>query len=340
MAIGFAIALLLAGPVLSRECGGTNLDPAVAPNTPLTVTFHGVSTLMFDDGRDRVLVDGFFSRPESPVSVRSDGPTVRGALGVGGPPLRAVLAAHAHHDHALDLAMVAAEAPEAVIVGTPSVATLMQREGVKARVCAPADRSVFVFGAFKVTVFHVEHGPPLPVIGWILDRPLKPRGGRPSWIGGFTDDRNLSFLIEHGDRRILVHPSAGTRDLSAFGADTVFLGAGRLSALGDREAALYLAGTVGPDARLVVPIHWDRFTTPLGEPLQPTPWPFDDIERGFQLICGIAPAHPSTDFLRMDAGARLQLQPGDSFAVEAGSVWPLCPPEFDQWSPVAAPPAR
>lgn len=29
----------------------------------LSVTFQGVSTLMFDDGRDRILTDGYFSRP-------------------------------------------------------------------------------------------------------------------------------------------------------------------------------------------------------------------------------------------------------------------------------------
>lgn len=327
-----AAALLAVGPAFGQEgvaCRSATADtqPAEPPDAPLTVTFYGVSTLMFSDGRDRILIDGFFSRPRSPVSVQTNLSAIQGALRTDGAALRAVLTAHAHHDHAMDVAVIAGEAPGAVIVGTPSVVTLMTRQGLEAdRLCAPADADVLIFGAFKITALFVDHGPPLPFIGWLLDRPMRQGGDPPVWIGGFTDDKNLSFLVEHGGRRILVHPSAGIRDLTTYGADTVFLGAGRLSAMDDRDADRYLTATVGVETKLVVPIHWDRFTTDLGVPLQRTPWPFDDIDRGFEAICRLENTRPGVTLLLMDAGSRLRFPPAEGFAEDAGEFEPLCEP--------------
>ena len=79
----------------------------------LSVTFAGVSTLLFDDGQSAVLTDGFFSRPSlarvglgriAPDPARIDAALHR--LSIRG-RLTAVVPVHTHFDHALDSAEVA-----------------------------------------------------------------------------------------------------------------------------------------------------------------------------------------------------------------------------------------
>src|ERR1700741_4251750 len=88
-------------------CPGRFDAPGAGPDTPLTVTWAGVTTLLIDDGASAVMTDGFFSRPGllevglrrlSPVGARIDGCLAR--LGVN--TLEAVLPVHTHFDHAMD----------------------------------------------------------------------------------------------------------------------------------------------------------------------------------------------------------------------------------------------
>jgi L-ascorbate metabolism protein UlaG (beta-lactamase superfamily) len=300
------------GSVCPPDGVAAAIDRRVSP--VLTVTYWGVSTLMFSDGRDRLLIDGFFSRPSVRTlltsSLRSQPDRVAEGLGIGQPAVRAVLTAHAHHDHALDITTIAVREPAAVIVGTPSVARLATGQGVSpTRVCVPADGRAMVFGPFRVTAFHVPHGPSPFFLRWLLDHPLErdlPDGG---WFWSFDDDRNLSYLIEHGGRRILVHPSSGTRDLSGLGADTVFLGVGRLGVMEEGEAQRYWDAIVGRETTTVVPIHWDQFTTRVGQPLRPTTRLLDNVGAGLGRVRTYASLSPALRVVMMDAGDALDISP-------------------------------
>ena len=57
LATGFPLAQPVSGvlglPELEPDAGGA----------PVTVTWYGVTTLLFDDGDTKLLIDGFFSRP-------------------------------------------------------------------------------------------------------------------------------------------------------------------------------------------------------------------------------------------------------------------------------------
>ena len=77
IAFGLAIMVVLAsaaayvyyglisqGPDLSSFVVLT-AAPDINRNAPLRVTFLGVSTLLFDDGSTAILLDGFFTRPNS-----------------------------------------------------------------------------------------------------------------------------------------------------------------------------------------------------------------------------------------------------------------------------------
>ena len=76
IAFGLAIMVVLAGTAAYVYYGLTHrpdvssfaalkTSPDINRNAPLRVTFLGVSTLLFDDGSTAILLDGFFTRPNS-----------------------------------------------------------------------------------------------------------------------------------------------------------------------------------------------------------------------------------------------------------------------------------
>lgn len=335
-----ALALLvLAAPSLAAAacvgvrcgCPGPAATPQVGAPGPLTITYFGVSTLVFDDGRDRLVVDGFFTRPNVGATIALPiGPKmarIKEGLGGGGTPVRAILVAHAHHDHGLDAPAIAVDHPAAtgaVVVGTPSMAKLARDRDVPAeRICVPSDGEALAFGPYRVTAYSVRHGPSHPALARILDHPLEATLKGPAWFGSYKDDKNLSFLIEHGGRRILVHPSAGTRDMTAVKADTVFLGLGRVGKMDPAAARAYWTALVAPETRLVVPVHWDQFTTRVGAPLQPSPDALDDVDQGFAFVCGFAAPRPNLRVLKLDARASLTYV-SNAEPIASGTAGPLC----------------
>lgn len=317
LTLTLTLALAVPGEATARSaCPEVLPGPQAPSTTPIDITYFGVSTLMFSAGEDRLLVDGFFSRPRDWLlrPIVSDPGRIGRALGPDASDVRAILTAHAHHDHALDTVALSAKASGARVVGTLSVARLASAGGVTAvRLCVPADGQTMEFGPYRVTAFNVEHGPGVFLVGRYLDRPmpnLAPIG--PARWTRYLDNENLSFLIEHGGRRFLVHPSAGRRASGpiAPAADVVFVGLGRVGRMRERAALDYLGSltrgpTEGPDPALVVPIHWDNFSTSPGEPLRPPPWPIDNVARGFERLCLIAQSRPDTAFVKLDEGARL-----------------------------------
>ena len=70
MSILWVVALLSALLVWAwherADIAETGLHPQVTgdvPDTAVTATWLGVSTLLFDDGETQILIDGFISRP-------------------------------------------------------------------------------------------------------------------------------------------------------------------------------------------------------------------------------------------------------------------------------------
>ena len=139
--------------------------PSATPQSPVTVTWAGVSTLLVDDGSSALLTDGFFSRPAlssvvlgklAPSLPRIDGSLAR--LGVD--KLEAVLPVHTHFDHAMDSAVVA-ERTGARLVGGTSTAQVGAGGGLAPdRIVTVTPGEAVTLGAFQVTLFESEHCPP------------------------------------------------------------------------------------------------------------------------------------------------------------------------------------
>ena len=87
--------------------------PMRAPSGPgISVTYFGNTTILVSDGETKLLVDGFFSRPNAlrvaRGRVQPDPAIIAEQLALGGVGrVTALLVGHSHYDHALDAPIVA-----------------------------------------------------------------------------------------------------------------------------------------------------------------------------------------------------------------------------------------
>lgn len=256
------------------------LLPAAVAGAGLRVTFLGVSTLLFDDGENAIITDGFFTRPDLASvlfkPVRTDRELVARALQrLGIKHLAAVVVAHTHYDHVMDAPTVAQQTG-ALLVGSESTANVARGSGLPERQIRVAHAGEpLQFGRFKLTMIrsrHVSHGQPAGEIRAPVQLPLR--------AAAYLEGGSYSVLIEHGADSMLVQASAGYVPGALRGrhADVVFLGTGLLGAQDEAYRRAYWDEVVrAVGARRVIPIHWDNFTKPLDQPLVALPRLLDDF---------------------------------------------------------------
>jgi len=257
----------------------------------LTVRFMGAGTLSFDDGKTVIMEDGFFSRPGifsilttkiAPNEQRIDWALKRAGI----TRLAAIFVAHSHYDHVLDTGMVAMKTG-ATVLGTSSTANAVEGAGLPAdRVRVIKDGSTFTFGAFKVTAFETPHSPHPTSVGFI-DHLLR----TPANEGDFKVGGNFSYLVEHGARRILVIASGNyvPGKFKGIKADVVFLGIGTFGKQTPRFAEQYWHEAVEQTgAKLVIPIHWDNFFSPLDKPFTALPNKMDSFKKSMDYLIPMA----------------------------------------------------
>jgi L-ascorbate metabolism protein UlaG (beta-lactamase superfamily) len=285
-------------------------QPTATRESPLSVTWAGVTTLLVDDGESALMTDGFFSRPALlAVGTRKLTPSVpriEGCLArLGVERLDAVMPVHTHFDHAMDSALVAKRTGAKVVGGT-SAANLGRGAGL------PDDRLLVVtpgepvsLGAFEVTLFVGDHCPPDRFPGAIT-APVMP----PVKASAYRCGESWSTLIHHrpSERRLLVVGSAGFVPGALRGqrADVVYLGVGQLGLQPERYILDYWDEAVrAVGATRVVLIHWDDFFRPLHEPLRALPYAGDDLDVSMRVLTRLAvedgiPLHLPTLWERAD----------------------------------------
>ena len=267
--------------------------PDAGLQSPLTVTWMGVSTLLVDDGTSALLTDGFFSRPGlidvgvrklRPSSSRIDAALTRAGID----RLDAVLPVHTHYDHALDTAVVA-ERTGAVVVGGVSAVNIARGQRLpedRVRIATPG--SEMELGHFGVTLVESHHCPPDRFPGPITD-PVVP----PVRASAYRCGEAWSTLVHHrpSGRRLLIQGSAGfaAGALTGRRAEVAYLGVGQLGVQPERYIRQYWNETVrAVGARLVVLIHWDDFFRPLTEPLRALPYAGDDLDVTMRVLTALA----------------------------------------------------
>lgn len=266
---------------------------AAEPQSPLTLTWAGVTTLLVDDGASALMTDGFFSRPGlatvglgriAPSESRIDDGLER----MGVDRLEAVLPVHTHYDHAMDSTVVA-ERTGARLVGGESAAQVGRGHGLPDdRLVVATPGEAITLGAYDVTLVESEHCPPDRFPG-VITEPVVP----PVKASVYKCGEAWSTLIHHrpSDRRLLIVGSAGSVPgaLTGYRADVVYLGVGQLGIQPESYLVDYWAQTVrAVGARRVVLIHWDDFFRPLTKPLRALPYAGDDLDVSMRALTRLA----------------------------------------------------
>jgi L-ascorbate metabolism protein UlaG (beta-lactamase superfamily) len=300
--LALAFAALLVGVWLWNDrvdLASLNLPIAqtgTTDNGGVTVTWLGVTTLLFDDGQTRLLTDGFFSRPgvidlALDRSVTPDIEGIERALHQAGiSTLAAVMTVHSHFDHAMDTAEVA-KRTGAVVVGSVSTANLARGANLpEERIVDFTNGGSRSFGSFTVTFIRSRHMPldsqGTPPFPGTVDEPLVPPAPISAWLEGGS----YSIVIAHPRGTAIVQGSAGYVESALDGvrADVVLLGIAGLARLGRGYTGDYWREIVGrTGARRVLPIHHDDFTRPYGEVL-PFPRIVDDLETTMGWLAALA----------------------------------------------------
>jgi L-ascorbate metabolism protein UlaG (beta-lactamase superfamily) len=280
---GFAVAaILVAGLLTWMWQARPTLDAIAWPDIEgaepepgdVTMTWLGVTTLLFDDGETQILIDGFISRPGMiDIVLRRDVsnniPLINEVLlDYRMRRLAAIIPVHSHFDHAMDIGAIANRS-SASILGTDSTANIARGAGVPDDQIVIATHSrEYAFGQFTVKMLEVPHAP----VGWRGETPLRGSIDRPlttpASIGAWRTTSSYSILISHPQGTTLVQGSAGFSEkaLAGISADVVLLGVGQLETLGRSYAERYWQTVVTTSgASRVFPIHFDDLTAPFGD---------------------------------------------------------------------------
>jgi len=269
--------------------------PAANDESPLAVTFLGVSTLLIDDGTSAVMTDGFFSRPGllqlargriAPDAGRIAACLTRAQVH----KLHAVLPVHTHYDHALDSAFVA-QRTDAVVVGGESAANIARGHGLPDdRIVVATPGTPMSFGSYLITMFESHHCPPDRFPGTI-DTPVAVRDKTTAYRCG--EAWSIFVAHEPSGRRALVQGSAGYVEGALAGqqAEVVYLGIGQLGIQSREYMRTYWNETVRAiGARVAVLTHWDDFFSPLDRPLRALPFAGDDLDATMREFSELAAA--------------------------------------------------
>ena len=239
----------------------------------VTVTWLGVSTLLFDDGNTQILIDGFFSRPSVAdivfaANVQSNAAQINRVLDdYRMRRIAAIIPVHSHYDHAMDIGAIANRS-SASIIGSESTANIARGSGVPTdQIVVAENGSEYSFGDFSVRIIPSSHAP----LGWggtvpyagSIDAPLT----LPAPISAWREGQTYSIVVAHPQGTTLVQGSAGFLPgaLDDVVADVVLLSAFGLENFGRKYTEQYwLSLVTSTGAKRVLPIHFDDYTQPFG----------------------------------------------------------------------------
>ncbi|MCQ9377766.1 MBL fold metallo-hydrolase [Methyloversatilis sp. XJ19-49] len=274
-----------------------------AEHGEISARFFGTTTILFNDGEDAILIDGFFSRPDKNKilfgRLSPDKARLKKIVECCIPSnLNSIFVAHAHHDHALDAGFIA-KLTGATIYGSRSaliVANAVDNTELKSVLNAPLTnqeiiRNGSVYSSknnkFKVIAIETPHSASL-----LSQDSIDPDFRFPAKITDFRPGENYSFLIEHESAGILFVTSANKLSdaLKGLKADITILSIGGIGTETNEYTRVKLieeywnAAVKATGAKVVVPVHWDDFTRPLGETLVAFPYVIDRVDRTFATI--------------------------------------------------------
>lgn len=263
-------------------------DPyAEVARQKVNVTFLGTTTLYFDDGETRLMIDGFFTRPGNLAQlalgkIETDKARVKDYLKrLGITHLDVMPIYHSHHDHAMDAAEIA-RLTGAKLLGSRSTAMIAKGAGLPPEQMIVAEEGKpYHFGKFTITMLkgkHVHLPAPIEATGMMgkITEPLK----QPTSVFNYREGETYSILIQHPLGTSLLNsgdfiPGA----LKGYHADTVFLCTPGIPEMSPQKRAEFFKELLyDTGASRVVPVHWDDFFRSLDEPIMALPRFAEDLD--------------------------------------------------------------
>lgn len=264
----------------------------------MKVTFFGTTTLLFDDGTDQILFDVHFTRPSLLTyifgSQASDKAMVEEMMQKHPMDrLKAIFISHSHHDHVMDMPLVAARYGAAVY-GSSSALNVARGGGVdeKQLIEFKADQT-YTVGNFTIKVLKSIHSKPTIInndLGQTIDEPLR----QPAKLRNYREGGSYDFYVEAHGKKYLIRPSFNyiKGQLDGYKCDVLFLGvAGLAKADAETEKQFFYETVEKTEPKLVIPLHWDNFFSPLSKPVVGMPKLIEKTEVVFFKLAKYCEAH-------------------------------------------------
>lgn len=245
----------------------------------MIIKYFGISNLLFDDGKTKILFDCSFSRPSLKQLVFSKINTnsalvdeILAAAKVT--KIDSIFISHSHYDHALDLGYVANKF-NSHIYGTSSTLNIARGQQIKEnKMTEFSPFSTYIIGDFSIKVLPSVHSKPFFFnndLGQKITEPLT----LPAREWQFKEGGSFDFLLKHHNKIYLIRPSFGyvNNELKDIKADYLFLATTTFSNENRTEQRNFLRETIDQvKPKIIIPLHWDNFVRPLNKSTEYLPF--------------------------------------------------------------------
>jgi L-ascorbate metabolism protein UlaG (beta-lactamase superfamily) len=281
------VSLILQGcSIFDRDFSSKEKDfftdyPAPEPREreagEVKITYFGTSTLLFEDGDTKIMLDGYFSRPmlKQLLSIEPDEELIAKIIvEYELIDLAVILPVHSHHDHVMD-APIFAKLTNAKLLGTESSYLAGKELGLGKHQWKNANlNQEYSYGDFTITLYPARHGRLPRFLKSCLSEPneIDEAIQYPANLCDYKESQSYSVHIAHKNSSFLIHPSTAYIDgtLTNVRANYVFLGIAGLSKLEPKEKKRYYEQTMGfAKGNQLIPIHWDDFMRSKNSKLYP-----------------------------------------------------------------------
>ena len=245
----------------------------------MKITYFGTTTLLFDDGKDQILFDAHVTRPS----------LVKYILGAKASTntqmcdelikvhqidrLKAIFISHTHHDHVMDAAYITNKCGAKKYGSESCKNVALGGEVAEEKIEVFAHGSTYNVGDYKITILKSLHSKPT-ILNNDLGVPITEKLKQPVGLREYKEGGSYDFFIEHDGEKILIRPSFNyiKGQLDDINCDVLFLGVAGLAKADQETEEVFFSETVEKTgAKLVIPIHWDNFFSPLDRPIKGMP---------------------------------------------------------------------
>ncbi len=264
----------------------------------MKITFFGTTTLLFDDGKDQIFFDAHMTRPSLLKYICGSEPTNKAVVDEKlklhqVDRLKALFISHSHHDHVMDAPYIANQCG-ATIYGSSSALNVARGGDVpEEQLVEFSTNETYEVGDFKIKVIASIHSKPTILnndLGQTIDEPLR----QPAKLRDYKEGGSYDFYVEAEGKRFMIRPSFNYIDgqMDDYKADVLFLGVAGLQKADEKTEEIFYQETIEKlEPKLVIPVHWDNFFSPLTKPAVGMPRLVEKTEVVFFKLAKYCEAH-------------------------------------------------